>query len=1061
MIKKFLIVLFLFLCSHISAVQHKKVMVISSYNSSFPTFFKQIEGIQSVLDSCNISMDIEFMDTKRFNDTTNIRLFTDHITFKLLNISNPYDAIITTDDNALNFVIEKQESLFKETPVVFLGYNNLEIALKQNKNPYITGIVEAVSLNETIELMLKLFPESNTIYAIADSTKSGLSDLIRYENAKIKHPNITFKTITLYNLTFQEFRNKIEKIPSNVPVLLLSAYLDVNKNTIDFNEVLKTLNDNIKAPVFHLWEHGIGRGLLGGKVISHYQQGRKAADIVNQILSGKQISSFEVITESPNIYLFDYNSINKFQINKKLLPKNAIILNKPISFYSKHKLLIDIITPIFLILVLTVVFLLRNIFLNKKTSKYLQNTIKLLSTSQKQTVTGSWISDMVHNKTFWTDEVYRIHGLKVEKNEADIEPYIQRSLSCYDESRHQEILSKFNQCKEHGIPYEGIYKFTDFNGLQKWVKTGAEPVRKNNKIVSILGYIRDVTKEVNDTKELIHAKKIAEENEARYRLLFENNPVALLEEDLTALKKILKAQPQSNDENFLQSNPSFVESCACSIKAKRINIATLDLFGFDSKDDFLANFQITFTQKSMETLLRFLLSLNKKETFFMEETELRKKDGSILNVIIHIFTYENNKKSIFAITDISKLKNTQIELASKYMELQASEEELRTANEELILAKEKAEESNRLKTMFIQNMSHEIRTPMNGIIGFSSLLSESDSKSQLNQYIKIIQNSSNQLLRIINDILEISRLGTHQVQLLEEEVNLNELLLELFSIFDTKAKEKDLSLYLKKGLSDKDSIIITDSSKLHKTLSNLLENALKFTNKGYVEFGYAIDNNNLKIFVTDTGIGVNKDKQEIIFERFSQENKDTSVKTGGLGLGLAIAKENVEILGGNISLKSEKNVGSTFFVSIPFKPVYYNILPTESKHDELQDKTQVLIAEDEEINYLFLETLIENQLGKEYIILHAKNGKEAVEICRNKDISIVLMDLKMPVMDGYDATKEIKKIKPYIHIIAQTAYSSNIDREKALSVGCDDFISKPISPQIFIDIMNKHIHLIH
>ncbi len=316
------------------------------------------------------------------------------------------------------------------------------------------------------------------------------------------------------------------------------------------------------------------------------------------------------------------------------------------------------------------------------------------------------------------------------------------------------------------------------------------------------------------------------------------------------------------------------------------------------------------------------------------------------------------------------------------MELQASEEELRTTNEELIIAKEKAEESNRLKTMFIQNMSHEIRTPMNGIIGFSNLLSDDASKSQLNQYIKIIQNSSNQLLRIINDILEISKLGTHHVKMIEEDVNLNDLLLELFSIFDNKAKEKDISLYLKKGLSDQDSILMTDSSKLHKIMSNLLENALKFTNKGYIEFGYTIIKSNVILFVKDTGIGVKKDKQEIIFERFSQEDKDTSFKSGGLGLGLAIAKENVEILGGKISLKSKKNVGSTFSVSIPFKPMNNNLLIEKSDISDIQNKTQVLIAEDEEINSLFLETLIENQLGEDYIIQHAKNEKKQLKYAK-------------------------------------------------------------------------------
>jgi PAS domain S-box-containing protein len=257
---------------------------------------------------------------------------------------------------------------------------------------------------------------------------------------------------------------------------------------------------------------------------------------------------------------------------------------------------------------------------------------------------------------------------------------------------------------------------------------------------------------------------------------------------------------------------------------------------------------------------------------------------------------------------------------------------------ELKVAKEKAEESNKLKTEFLNNISHEIRTPMNGIIGFSRLLDKVNLTTEKKKsYINIIQSSGIQLIRIIDDILEISKLGTKQVQVKEKQICLNDLLSELFLIFDIKTKENKLKLYLKKGLTDKESNILIDDIKLNKILGNLLENALKYTEKGFIEFGYQLkldcEPRKLEFYVKDTGIGIISEKQGTIFERFSQEDKEFTRKFGGLGLGLSIAKENAELVGGEITLISEKENlsasktgGTTFFVSIPYKPARKNIL---------------------------------------------------------------------------------------------------------------------------------------
>lgn len=435
----------------------------------------------------------------------------------------------------------------------------------------------------------------------------------------------------------------------------------------------------------------------------------------------------------------------------------------------------------------------------------------------------------------------------------------------------------------------------------------------------------------------------------------------------------------------------------------------------------------------------------KEKGYAVFEVEHFKKDGS--KIPLEIYAKLVNWKGIPALLSIA----TDISERKKWIG-------------ELIIAKEKAEEANRLKTEFLNNMSHEIRTPMNGIIGFSEMLNRTNiTDEKRDYYARIVRNSSKQLLRIIDDILEISTLETKQEKINETEFCLNDLILELFSVFSLKSKERNIPIYIKKELSDNQSCVITDKTKLSKILSNLLENALKFTNEGFIEFGYRIEKDKIVLFVKDTGIGISPENHQFIFERFAQAEKGLSRKHGGLGLGLSISKENAQLLGGNITLKSEKGKGAAFYVSIPYRPALKKAEESSGNHSEntstSADKNYtILIAEDEEVNYLYFEELFEDQTDPEYTLIHAKNGKEAVDICmENNNIDIILMDIKMPVMNGYEATKKIKSKFPHIPVIAQTAYSTKSDKELAIRHGCDDFISKPISKEELITLMKKYL----
>lgn len=551
-------------------------------------------------------------------------------------------------------------------------------------------------------------------------------------------------------------------------------------------------------------------------------------------------------------------------------------------------------------------------------------------------------------------------------------------------------------------------------------------------------------KQISD--ELSKKNRLLFDSQSKFKNLFEQSPVSLWEEDFYEVKQLLNKKIAETDDlkTYLDENPGFVNECASKIKIINVNEITLKLLGIESKDELINNLSGNFNEKSFEIFKKELLAiaLNKKE--FSGETEFYRTDGKLIAALIKLVIIDDNEKAIVSIVDISALKQ---------------------AEQELIKSKEKAEESDRLKTEFIQNMSHEIRTPMNGILGFSELLDNPElSSEKRKRFIEIIRNSTHQLLQIIDDIMEISVLEAKQTKAVENPICLNDLLLELFSIFDIKAKEKKIHLYFKKGLSDEQSTILTDRTKLNKIVSNLLENALKFTNEGNVELGYKLNKDSepaeLEIYVKDSGIGIKPEKQKLIFERFQQAEKDLSKKVGGLGLGLSIAKENTELLGGKLSVKSTYGEGTVFFVTIPYKPVnlVHKIAKEKEKKSGDKEKYTILIAEDEEVNFMVLKILLEDKLKLPCTIIHAKDGLEAVELSKsNPEISLVLMDIKMPKLDGHEATRIIKEFRPDLPIIAQTAYSSPEEKEKAFLAGCDDFIAKPISKDVLNSVIVKYL----
>jgi signal transduction histidine kinase/CheY-like chemotaxis protein len=413
-------------------------------------------------------------------------------------------------------------------------------------------------------------------------------------------------------------------------------------------------------------------------------------------------------------------------------------------------------------------------------------------------------------------------------------------------------------------------------------------------------------------------------------------------------------------------------------------------------------------------------------------------------------------------TDIEKIKNAEFELKKIIDEIESINKKLSETNVELILAKEKAEESDRLKSAFLTNMSHEIRTPMNGILGFAELLKEPNlTIDEQQDYIQTMQISGARMLSTINSIVDISRIESGLISIDIKETNLNEKIEFTYKFFKPEVENKGLQFLFKNGLPTNEAIIKTDNEKVYGILTNLVRNAIKFTFDGSIEFGYVKKGEYLEFFVKDTGVGIPQNQHEIIFERFRQGSESYNRGYEGSGLGLSISKSYVEMLGGRIWVESEEGLGSTFYFTIPYiavseeKTELINAVSAELKEVEIK-KLKVLIVEDDEISYSLLSKTLQ-KISKE--VLHVITGVQAVEACRNNpDLDLVLMDIRMPQMNGLEATQQIRQFNKDVIIIAQTAYAFAGDSEKAIVAGCNDYISKPINKTLLYELIKKHVY---
>lgn len=542
-------------------------------------------------------------------------------------------------------------------------------------------------------------------------------------------------------------------------------------------------------------------------------------------------------------------------------------------------------------------------------------------------------------------------------------------------------------------------------------------------------------------------------------------------EKIEAQQALIKSEEKFR--TYIQASPSAVMITNKKGEYALVNSATCKMLKYTELELLSMGITDILPEADHEKGIKFFDEVLSTGRASSSRLQFKTKDADIIDVSVEAVKISEHEYMAFCI-DVSDLKNAQRELQqdvkvfqSLTEMLESSNANLQKMNYDLAAAKEKAEESDQLKSAFLANMSHEIRTPMNGILGFANLLSKPDlSPGQHSKYVSIIEESGDRMLNIITNLIDISKIESGQMELTLVETDLNEQIISCYNFFKPETKNANIELWYRIDPNLKDSNIITDKEKLFAILSNLIKNAIKYTNKGNIEFGYRLVEDVkpmvIEFFVKDTGIGISSDKHKLIFKHFAQAENTVAGQYEGAGLGLSISKGYVELLNGKIWLESEPGQGSCFYFTIPYKAVANKSAelsrkvkpPKPAKKNGLNDlNLKILIVEDAWFSDVYLTKVVEDYSST---ILHAANGKEAVELTRsNPDIDLILMDIKMPEMDGYEATRKIREFNQEVIIIAQTAFALYGDREKAIRAGCNDYLAKPVKTGELIGLIRK------
>ncbi|AGW14334.1 ABC transporter substrate binding protein [Megalodesulfovibrio gigas] len=1147
----------------------RQVLVLLSYDLRDRWSAAVLEGMEAAFATGHASLaegmqlHVEYLDARRHPERGYLEAFEAFLARKYA--GKALDVALAADNAAVDFLLRIRPLFRPGLPVVFCGVNNVNPEEFADQ-PEVTGINEALNIPGTVNLALRLFPETNRLVVVGGSRGVGRVNMEHFRESLplLSHP---VQIQELLDLPREGLAERLAALPEQAIVLRLDNLRESDGSSTSLQQSMELLAGASPRPVFSFWDFDMGRGALGGIVVNGFAQGNAAGELALQVLQGRPASSIPVVMESPNVPMFDHAQLQRFGLAKAALPSGAVVLNRPVSFYARHKQVIWISGGVLAIMGAGLAVLVCTLLARRKAERALRESEARTRTYVDNAPSGILIVDDQGCYLDVNPEACRISGYSRDELLA---MNIQELLA---PERKAEGMHHFEKLRVHGrVDGEVLCRRKD--GEARWWAISAIRIAADR----FLGFATDVTERRRQDESrsiflelLDNAEHVVVFKDTQLRYVMVNPAYtaltghtpedvagktdrevfaglstpeqieAYMENDRQALALpaghgvtveegtlgpdgsvrtfLTKKFPVFSQQGVLQGagvitweiterkraeealrTQSQLQELLLNISSTYISLpldqvdAAIErslgemgrcveadrayLFAYHFEEGICTNThewcaegiepQIQNLQAIPLDMMRMCVDAHLRgETLFIPDVlalDPADPDRQILGPqgirsLVVVPMLEGERCLGFAgfdrVRSATPFGESERRLLTLFAQLLVSVRHRQELECILDDAKQKAEGANRAKSEFLTNMSHEIRTPLNGVMGMLQLLRGSDLDMEQREYVATALQACRRLVRLLSDILDLSRIEAGKLAIHQAPLDLGEVVRHVIDLFLPMARETGVAL---NHLLDP-SIprwVLGDAPRLQQLLTNIVGNALKFTPAGSVTLETfpltprQPDQVRVLFSVADTGIGIPDDKLDNLFKPFSQVSEGYTRTHQGAGLGLSICKRLVELMGGNIAVESEPGVGTTVYFCITFTRTLagnQEIAVAGVHTPRSLGGLRILLAEDDHVSGLMADKLL-SRLGARVVL--ARDGQQALELLRMGDFDIVLMDVQMPVMDGVEATRAIRRgevgeAKARIPIVAMTAYAMTGDKEIFLATGMDGYVSKPVN----------------